>query len=186
MHVGSCFVLKASSLHRQWKITLRSDSKKMMSLVLCGKFSKRSYKKIAFLWGRFSTVSSRLARFCPFCLCLHLIFWALVKQIIYTPRVGFMIFVQIVENSTTVGRRMTTGCDSLPLVSFSDTYQPLRNRNNRSYVEGPQWVTAGRDSRSGGLTTYRTGEELAVIECKVTCSRDSKGRAPSLDSYFCP
>lgn len=24
------------------------------------------------------------------------------------------------------------------------------------------------------------GGELAVIECKVTCSRDSKGRAPSL------
>lgn len=75
---------------------------------------------------------------------------------------------------------MTTGSDSLPLVSYSDTYPPLRNRNNSSYVEGPRWVTAGRDSGSGGLTTLRDGRELAVIECKVTCSRDSKGRAPSL------
>lgn len=69
----------------------------------------------------------------------------------------FFFLLQIVKNSTTVGRRMTTGSDSLPLVSFSDTYPPLRNRNNSSYVEGPRWVTAGRDSGSGGLTTLRDG-----------------------------
>lgn len=56
-----------------------------------------------------------------------------------------MIFMQIVKNSTTVGRRMTTGSDSLPLVSFSDTYQPLRNRNNRSSVDESQSVIARLD-----------------------------------------
>lgn len=56
-----------------------------------------------------------------------------------------MIFVQVVKNSATVGRGMTMGSDSLPLVSFSDTYQPLRSRNNRSYAEETWQVIARRD-----------------------------------------
>lgn len=94
--------------------------------------------------------------------------------------------MQIVKNSTTVGRRMTTGSDSLPLVSFSDTYQPLRNRNNRSSVDESQSVIARLDLVvQVGWQPYLRDGELAIIEYEVTCSRDIEGLAPSLDSYFC-
>lgn len=63
-----------------------------------------------------------------------------------------MIFVQIVKNSATVGRGATMGSDSLPLVSFSDTYQPLRNRNNRNHADETWQVIARLDpvSQVGG------------------------------------
>lgn len=82
-------------------------------------------------------------------ICLHLqphFFWGrALKQVICLPRVGFMSFMQIVKNSTTVGRRMTTGSDSLPLVSFSDTYQSPRNRNNTTSTDESQQVIARLD-----------------------------------------
>lgn len=56
-----------------------------------------------------------------------------------------MIFMQIVKNTSTVGRGMTIGSDSLPLVSLSDIYQPLRNRNNGSYVEETWQILARLD-----------------------------------------
>lgn len=117
-------------LHGQWKIPLRSDSKKI-SVVLCDKFSKRSYKKIVFVQGG-SSASPPTGPVLPILAstptsCLR----ALVKQIIYTPRAGSVIFIQTVKNSTPVGRGRTTGSDSFPLVSYSDTYQSLRNRSKK-------------------------------------------------------
>lgn len=47
--------------------------------------------------------------------------------------------MQIVKNSATVGRGMTTGSDSLPLVGFSDTYQDQRNTNNGRIHVGKSW-----------------------------------------------
>lgn len=51
-----------------------------------------------------------------------------------------MIFIRIVKNSATVGRGMTTGSDSLPLVSFSDTYKDQRTRNNGGIHVGESWL----------------------------------------------
>lgn len=126
-------------------MTLRSDSKKAR-LVLYEKFSK-SYKNDGLSPGELFPADSLLAQFCPYLPPppTSFILGGALKQVICLPRVGFMSFMQIVKNSTTVGRRMTTGSDSLPLVSFSDTYQSPRNRNNTTSTDESQQVIARLD-----------------------------------------
>lgn len=111
------------------KITLRSDSEKI-SLVVYGKFSKRKSQKDCLVQGSFPAVPSHWLNSAS----STSLFWELAKQIIHTPNVGFVIFLQMVKNSTTVGRGMTTGSDSFPLVSYSDTY-PSRRNHSRSSAE---------------------------------------------------
>lgn len=87
-----------------------------------------------------------------------------------------MIFMQIVKNTSTVGRGMTIGSDSLPLVSLSDIYQPLRNRNNRSYVEETWQILARLDLVSQVVwKPYRAdrSSELLSAKCLAPGTRGS-------------
>lgn len=103
-------------------------------------FPEEVNKKIVFIWRDFLNCCLLNDSILPiFVSTPTSSYWVLVKQIIYTPRVGFIIFMQIVKNSATVGRGMTTGSDSLPLVGFSDTYQDQRNTNNGRIHVGKSW-----------------------------------------------
>ena len=133
--MGSCFALNISFFHREWKITPRSDSE-MLFLVLWPSSPKGVTKNIVFIWGDFLNRCLLAGSILPIYVSTPtLSYWVLVKQITYTPRVGFMVFMPIVKNSATVGRGMPAGSDSLPLVSSSDTYRDQRStKNGRIHV----------------------------------------------------
>lgn len=112
----------------------------MLFLVFWPNSPKEVTKKIVFIWGNFLNRCLLAGSVLPIYVSTStLSYWVLVKQITYTPRVGFMIFMPIVKNSTTVGRGATTGSDSLPLVSLSDTYQDQRSTNNARIHVGESW-----------------------------------------------
>lgn len=129
----SCFALSISFFHREQKISMRSDSKKTIFVLLWSVFQKE-LQDILCLVGFLKPFSHCLLSSSHFRLHLPLNLFGICWTK-YILRVGFVIFIQIVKNSWT-GTGMTTGSDLLPLASFSCISQPLRSKTSKKLGSG--------------------------------------------------